>query len=168
MSPVRTRKRIVFTTWGSFGDLHPFMALARELQARGHRTAIASIAEYRPKVEAAGIDFFPLRPGVALPDTEEGQEVIRRIMDLRDGPRYVMQEMLAPFTRETFTDSIAAINAGGGADLLISHAVPMAAPLVAAKTGVKWISAVLSPISLSSVYDPPTPPELPYLRKLLL
>jgi hypothetical protein len=32
--------RIVFVTWGSFGDLHPYLALARELQRRGHRTAI--------------------------------------------------------------------------------------------------------------------------------
>ena len=163
-----TSKRIVFTTWGSFGDLHPFMALALGLKARGHRPAIASIADYRPKVEAAGIDFFPLRPSVELPDTEEGQEVIRRIMDLRDGPRYVIQEMLAPTTRETYEDSIAAINADGGADLLVSHAVPMAAPLVAAKTGIKWISSVLSPISLTSIYDPATPPEFPLLRKFLL
>jgi UDP:flavonoid glycosyltransferase YjiC (YdhE family) len=161
-------KRIVFTTWGSFGDLHPFMALALELKARGHRPAIASIAEYRPKVEAAGIDFFPLRPWVELPDTKEGQEKIRRIMDLRDGPRYVIQEMLAPTTRETYEDSIAAIRADGGADLLVSHAVPMAAPIVAARTGIKWISSVLSPISLTSVYDPATPPEFPFLRKLLL
>ena len=161
-------KRIVFTTWGSFGDLHPFMALALELKARGHRPAIASIAEYQPKVEAAGLDFFPLRPSVELPDTKEGQEVIRRIMDLRDGPRYVIQEMLGPTTRETYEDSIAAINADGGADLLVSHAVPMAAPLVAARTGIKWISSVLSPISLTSVYDPATPPEFPLLRKLLL
>jgi len=28
-------RRIVFTTWGSFGDLHPAMAVARGLLARG-------------------------------------------------------------------------------------------------------------------------------------
>ncbi len=91
-----TSKRIVFTTWGSFDDLHPFMALALELKARGHRPAIASIAEYRPKVEAADIDFVSLPPWLQLPDTEEGQEVMRRMMHLCDAPRYVIQEMLAP------------------------------------------------------------------------
>ena len=55
-------KKIVFTTWGSFGDIHPFMALARELQARGHRAAIATLSWYREKIEAAGIQFYQLRP----------------------------------------------------------------------------------------------------------
>jgi UDP:flavonoid glycosyltransferase YjiC (YdhE family) len=61
-----------------------------------------------------------------------------------------------------------AVLADGGADVLVSHAIPMAAPIVAEVTGVKWVSAVLSPISIPSAYDPPTPPELPWLRKLLL
>jgi hypothetical protein len=33
-------KRVVFTTWGSYGDIHPFMGLSLELQERGHRPAI--------------------------------------------------------------------------------------------------------------------------------
>lgn len=161
-------KRIVFTTWGSFGDIHPFMGLALELKSRGHRPAVATLPAYRDKIEAAGLDFYPVGPDVALPDTEEGKELIRRAMDLRDGPRYVMADLLAPRIRETYQDTIAAIRADGGADLLVSHAVPMAAPLVAATTGIKWISAVLSPVSLPSIYDPPTPPEFPWLRKLLV
>src|ERR1051326_5458619 len=44
----------------------------------------------------------------------------------------------------------------------------MVAPLAAARKSIKWISSVLSPISLTSVYDPATPPEFPLLRKLLL
>ena len=51
-------KKIVFTTWGSFGDIHPFMGLALELQARGHRAAIATLSWYREKIEAAGIQFY--------------------------------------------------------------------------------------------------------------
>ena len=45
---------MVFTTWGSYGDLHPYMALARELQERGHHCVIATSPIYREKVEAAG------------------------------------------------------------------------------------------------------------------
>ena len=44
-------KKIVFITWGSFGDIHPFMGIARELQARGHRAAIATLSWYREKIE---------------------------------------------------------------------------------------------------------------------
>lgn len=161
-------KKIVFTTWGSFGDIHPFMALARELQARGHRAAIATLSWYREKIEAAGIQFYQLRPDELSTSKEEEEEVLRRIMDLRDGPRYVMQDLLSPHIRASYHDSMQAVLADGGADLLVSHAIPLAAPIVAEVTGVKWVSAVLSPISLPSVYDPPTPPEFPWLRKLLL
>jgi hypothetical protein len=44
------------------GDLHPFLALALALRERGFTTVIASAAEYRAKVEAAGIAFHAVRP----------------------------------------------------------------------------------------------------------
>jgi rhamnosyltransferase subunit B len=50
--------------------------------------------------------------------------------------------------------------------LLVSHQVPLTAPLVAEKTGVKWISSVLFPIAFASSYDPPTPPQFPALHTL--
>ena len=161
-------KKIVFTTWGSFGDIHPFMGLALELQARGHRAAIATLSWYREKIEAAGIQFYQLRPDELSTNKVEEDEVLRRMMDLRDGPRYVMQDLLSPHIRASYHDTLRAVLADGGADVLVSHAIPMAAPIVAEVTGVKWVSAVLSPISIPSAYDPPTPPELPWLRKLLL
>src|SRR5262245_16732657 len=46
------KRRIVLTTLGSLGDLHPFVALALGFQARGHEAVIATSATYRPKVEA--------------------------------------------------------------------------------------------------------------------
>jgi len=55
-----TRKRFIFATFGSLGDLHPFIAIARELNRRGHRPLIASFAEFREAVEAAGVEFEPL------------------------------------------------------------------------------------------------------------
>jgi rhamnosyltransferase subunit B len=165
---MRVSKRIVFSTWGSFGDIHPFMALALELQARGHRPAIATLEYYREKIEAAGLQFYPLRPDTPAPESPEGQELVRRVMDLREGPRYVMRDLLSTHIKASYHDTLHAVVADGGADLLVSHAIPMAAPIVAEVTGVKWLSAVLSPVSLPSVYDPPTPPGFPSIRKLLM
>ena len=39
--------RIVLNTFGSFGDIHPYMALALELQARGHVPVVATSNVYR-------------------------------------------------------------------------------------------------------------------------
>ena len=159
-------KRVVFTTWGSFGDLHPFMALAMELQQRGYVSVIATSAVYRDKVEAEGLGFHPVRPDIPPLDAETSADIIRRVSNARWGPGYLFRELLIPHLRETYADTLAAVTAEGGADLLVSHQVPLTAPLVAAKTGITWISAVLFPIAFASAYDPPTPPQLPALRTI--
>ena len=159
----RKTKRVVFTTWGSFGDLHPFMALALELQKRGYVSEIATSPIYREKVEAEGIGFHPVRPDLPSPDVETSAEMIRRVSNARWGPAYLFRELLIPHLRDTYADTLAAVT---GADLLVSHQVPLTAPVVAAKTGIKWISCVLFPIAFTSAYDPPTPPQLPALRTI--
>lgn len=166
MSQFATKKRVVFITWGSFGDLHPYLALALELQERGYISVIATSPLYREKVEAEGITFYPVRPDLPQPDAATSAEIIRRVSHGRRGPAYLFRELLIPHLRETYADTLAAVTAEGGADLLVSHQVPLTAPLVAEKTGVKWISCVLFPIAFASAYDPPTPPQMPALRTL--
>src|SRR5262245_15676155 len=112
------RCRIVLTTWGSLGDLHPYLALASELQRRGHRPIVASLAGYRENVEAAGVEFRPVRPDVS-PDDPHVREVVRKIMDARRGPEYLFNDVLGPAMRETYEDTLAAVTADGGADLLV-------------------------------------------------
>jgi len=142
------------------------MALALELRRRGCHPAIATSPLYREKVEAEGITFHPVRPDAWPPDGDLSAEIIRRVSNPRRGPRYLFRELLVPHLRETYADTLAAVTAEGGADLLVSHQVPLAAPLVAEKTGVRWISSVLFPIAFVSAYDPPTPPQLSALRTL--
>ena len=159
----RTGKRIVITTWGSFGDLHPYMAIALELQNRGHRPVIATIPFYKDKIERAGISFHAVRPDLPF---DRAPDLIKRAVDVRDGARYIWKELIAPHLRETYDDTLAAVTADGGADLLISHMVTTAAPLVAEKTGVQWVSTVLFPLIFLSAYDPPTLAPLPSLRTI--
>lgn len=159
-------KRTVITTWGSFGDLHPFMAIALELKQRGHQAAIATSPIYRDKIESAGIEFHPVRPDLPPPDSKEAAEMIQRAVDMREGPRYVWRDILAASARASYEDVLAAVGAEGGADLLVSHTVSVAAPLVAEKTGIRWVSAVLMPIVFVSAYDPPTPPQFPPARTI--
>ena len=73
--------RIVLTTWGSHGDIDPFLGLGLGLRARGHQVAIATIEYYRPLVETSGLEFRSLRPEVDPNDTA----LIERIMDRRHG-----------------------------------------------------------------------------------
>src|SRR5688500_11190623 len=161
------KKRIVFTTWGSYGDIHPHMALALELKDRGHHPVIATSSIYREKIEAEGLEFFPVRPDLPDPASAEAAEMIRKVSDTVFGPMYLFRSLLMPHLRDTYDDTLEAVTAAGGADLLISHQVPLTAPIVAEKTGVKWISSVLFPIAFASAYDPPTPPQFPAMRSLV-
>jgi rhamnosyltransferase subunit B len=149
-------KRILFATVGSLGDLHPCLALALELQRRGHRATIASIEYYRLKVEGFGIGFLPLRPDM---DPTDG-EMIRQCEDLKRGPEILFRKIVLPHLRETYQDLL---EAAAGADLMVAGELNYAAPLVAEKIGLRWVSAILSPASFFSAHDPSVIVNVPWL-----
>jgi UDP:flavonoid glycosyltransferase YjiC (YdhE family) len=154
--------RIILNTVGSFGDIHPYMAIALELQRRGHVPVIATMEGYREKIEGAGLPFAPVRPDVALPK-EQGSELVEKIMEPKTGPRFLTEELIFPAVRDSYADLLKAVE---GADLLITHPAAPAGPLVARKTNMPWISTVLAPFSFYSSYDPPVPPFWQWTRKL--
>lgn len=156
-------KRIALTTWGSFGDLHPYMALALELGRRGHRAVIGTMPVYREKIERAGIEFFPVRPDAPAFDSDP--ELLARAIAPWTGPAVIMGELLMPHLRENYEDSMALIASGGGADLLVTHVLAFGAHVAAETTGVRWLSTALSPMVLVSAYDPSTPPFMTWLRR---
>ncbi|MCU1268399.1 MAG: glycosyl transferase, UDP-glucuronosyltransferase [Acidobacteria bacterium] len=155
-----TGKRIILTTFGSYGDIHPYMGLAIELQARGHHPIIATSELYREKMQLAGFDFVPLRPNIPPPQ-EQDAVTMERVMNPKSGSGFLLNEMLFPFVRDGYEDLLQAVQ---GADLLLTHPITFAGPLVAQKTGIPWVSSVLAPVSFFSAYDPPVPPFWAWMR----
>lgn len=159
--PVFQSRRIVLSTFGSLGDLHPFLALAIELQARGHHVTIATSETYRARVEALGLEFHAVRPD--LPDVTRNREIVRRIMDLKSGGEFLFKQILMPALRDSYDDLL---HIARDCDLLVSHPFSFAAPLVAEKTGVRWVSTALTPMSFLSAFDPPVPARVPQMARL--
>jgi UDP:flavonoid glycosyltransferase YjiC (YdhE family) len=154
-------KRILIATIGSLGDLHPCLALALELRRRGHRITIASTEYYRCKVEELGIEFHSIRPNWDPTD----QDLIRRCEDLKRGLEVLYRELLLPHLRVSYEDLIAV---AASADLMIAGELVYAAPLVAEKLSLRWVSEILSPHSFFSSHDPSllaNMPRLIHLRK---
>jgi len=161
MSQLLESKRIVIATIGSLGDLHPCLALALELMRRGHQVTIATTPYYASKVEALGVTFQPMRPDWNPTDPE----LIRQCDDLKKGPEVLYRKMLLPELRGTYTDLLSVAR---DADLLIAGELVYAAPLVAEKLKLPWVSAILSPFSFFSSFDPSVmvnAPALIHLRK---
>jgi rhamnosyltransferase subunit B len=158
-----TGKRIVLSTFGSFGDIHPYIAIALELKARGHSVVIATSEVYREKMDALGIELHLVRPN--LPSYDEPDELSRLSLELmkpRGGTEKVI-ELLTPNLREVYEDLDAAV---ATADLLVTHPLPLVGPIVAQKRGLPWVSSVLAPISFFSAYDPPVLAQMPALYHL--
>jgi len=88
------KRRIVLATFGSLGDLHPYLAVALALQMRGHEAIIATSAVYREKVEALGLGFRPVRPDA--PDFAAHPELMEKLMDRWRGSETVIRKWMMP------------------------------------------------------------------------
>src|SRR5947208_14463807 len=99
---LRRGARIVITSHGSLGDLHPYIAIALGLKARGHEAIVATGECYRKKIEALGIGFRPVRPDS---NWVTDPEVMRRMMHPRWGLVRVIREIWLPALRETYEDT---------------------------------------------------------------
>lgn len=140
-------KHFLLHTFGSLGDLHPLIALGLGLQAQGHRASIATCEPYRARVLQASLGFYPVRPHFDANDPA----LLAKIMDSKTGTQYVFKDLTLPYLRETYADLT---QAAKQADVLISSSLTFAAPIVAEKTGIPWISCVYAPVSFFSAHDP--------------
>ena len=157
-------KRIVLSTFGSFGDIHPYVAIALELKARGHSPVIATSEVYREKMDAIGIEFSPVRPDMPSYDQpDELTKLAASLIDAKGGTEKVI-ELFTLNLHEVYEDVNAAVD---GADLLLTHTLPLVGPIVAQKRGLPWVSSILAPITFFSAYEPPVPPQIPALHHLL-
>ena len=103
------QKRIVVTTFGSLGDLHPYLALALGLRARGQDTVVATGERYRDKIEALGLGFAAVRPDSAwVTDPEK-----MRWFSHRQWGLIRVAKMQLHWLREAYEDTLVA---AAGAD----------------------------------------------------
>ena len=120
---------------------------------------MATIEYYRPLVTKAGLGFAPLRPGADPSDTT----FIERVMDPARGSEFLLRDVLFPAIRDSAEDISRAVE---GADLLVSHPVTFAAPVVAEQRRLPWASVVLAPASMFSVHDFPVLAPAPWVKSL--
>ena len=139
--------RILIATFGSLGDLFPYLNIAKHLTESGHTVTFATNERHRERVEAAGYAFRPLRPHLAF-----DPESFNRVFSEFDGGRYLLRELMFPAIRDSYEDLK---NALPSHDVVVSHVLTFAAPLLARQSGVPWVSSILAPLSFFSRTDPP-------------
>jgi UDP:flavonoid glycosyltransferase YjiC (YdhE family) len=135
------------------------VALALELQRRGHTPVIATSESYREKIVSTGVAFHATRPNL----TPDDKDLLRAVMDERGGPEHVIRRLMVPAVGVMYTDLM---DAAQGADLLVSAELVFAADSVAEKAGIPWIVATLAPLSFMSRHDPPILVQAPWLGRV--
>jgi rhamnosyltransferase subunit B len=151
-------KNVLIATIGSFGDLHPYLAIAIGLRDRGHNVSLASMRMYRDKVESEGIRFVEIPPD--LSDLEHNEEKRRRAMHTFDGTRYVIEELFLPPIEEQYR---ILLEEARSADVTLGSTFALGLPLAAAKLGVPYLTSALQPAAIPSRYDAPLIPTVPFL-----
>lgn len=133
--------RILLATLGSLGDLNPALAMAKSLEAAGHRVRLAANPLHETATRRQGLEFVPL--GRHADPTDLTDYV--RSADVRDDALAFVDH--ANFTQlDPLFDALLA--AATTADVLVAayHVVP--AHLVAAKLGIPFLAYTLSPAYL--------------------
>lgn len=152
--------RIIITTLGTLGDLHPMIAVALELRQRGHDVVFVTHKEYKSKLEALKFEFHRMRPDfTALNDPEE----MARMMDMKTGQEYMVRQWVNPNLHAMYTDLL---DVAQGADFIFSGEGVTATPLVAEKLKMRWASSAMVPMSFFSAHDLPILPPFPALANL--
>jgi hypothetical protein len=77
-------------------------------------------------------------------------------------PDYVLRKFLLPYLHESYEDSLAVLH---DAALVVTHTTALATKVAAEKLGVPHVAAVLQPMAMLSVFDPPELAPMPGLMR---
>ena len=145
----------MFATLGSLGDLYPYLALASEMQRRGHQATILTGSQHQSRIDRSGVRFQQVAPDLDFTD----KTFQARAMDEVTGGRYMLRDVMLPPIRTNYDNLL---QAASEADLLVTQMLAYAGPMVAEKTGIPWVSTILAPLSFFSYRD--SPALVPRLR----
>jgi sterol 3beta-glucosyltransferase len=134
--------RFCIITYGSRGDIQPFIALALGLAAKGHQVTLAAPGNFESLAVGYGIDIFPLHGNIEeLINEPKFRRVIKSGSNI-GFVRLMLKEMHD--IRGTILDEI--YQASKTADvLLVVNTCILYAAAIAEKLNIKWIIIQLNP-----------------------
>ncbi|RSM70846.1 glycosyltransferase [Actinoplanes sp. ATCC 53533] len=138
--------KVLILTLGTRGDVQPFVALAQELQRRGHQAVVAAPVRFADLITGQGVAFAGVDDGpLRVLDSES------TVGDVAAGglraKAALMRRLPAMFTR-VLDDcwQVASTGLGVGADLIVHNGQIMAGQHIAEKLGVPAVLALPMPM----------------------
>src|SRR3984957_11690864 len=144
--------RWLLTSWGSHGDLHPFLALGRGLIARGHEATLVGHPDWGAETEAAGVRFV----STGEPSREDFLRDHPEVMSMKWGGLVSLHTLVNRAIAPGFDHTVTALLAEAPAhDVIVAHHFTFPAPIVAELTGLPRATVSLAPGVVPSVYSLP-------------
>jgi sterol 3beta-glucosyltransferase len=145
---------VVLSAVGTTGDVVPYLALAKGLNAAGHQAKVVTHEFHRKLVESKGLELHP--DGLAS-DVEVLNQVIDEAAKVKEPlvqfDTFVQRFLLLSAERRYETHL--AINRG--ADLVVAHGFDYLGQEAAIKNGVPWASVTLVPHLIPTMEAPVYP-----------
>jgi rhamnosyltransferase subunit B len=161
-TPATRRPKAVLATFGTQGDLHPMLALAIALRARGIEPILAAADTYRSKVEAEGISFRVMRPSIDSVASRLGLQQQALAQKVAAHPEFLIEEVILPHLRESYEDIMAITH---DVDMVITQSAAYGARVAADMRGLPHVGIVLQPLVFMSSHDPPILANMARLSK---
>ncbi len=144
--------RWLLSSWGSYGDLHPFLALGRGLKARGHEVTLVGHPDWRTETEVAGLRFVSSGEPPRGNFIQEHPEVLSSKWKGLTSLHTLVHQLLAPALEPMCA---ALISAAREHDVVIAHHFTFPASIAAELNGIPWATVSLAPGVVPSAYSLP-------------
>jgi UDP:flavonoid glycosyltransferase YjiC (YdhE family) len=150
-------RRIALQTWGSDGDIHPFLALAGALARRGHQVTLAlTSAERKSYSSYADHHGFKLVEIGFVFSSEADTQRVSNAIEAAKNPLHelevILDELLAPCLPEIFrvAEELCAAN-----DLMVGHFIAHPIHAAAERANIPYLTLTLNQSAIPTRSLPP-------------
>ncbi|NJK32902.1 MAG: glycosyltransferase family 1 protein, partial [Deltaproteobacteria bacterium] len=126
---------VLISTFGTHGDVQPFLALGQGLRAAGHTIAVCTSASYRPHIEALGLQYAPMSNTML--------DLTRALLDGSE-PMFAVTRRMGPAMRTMLEEEWLAAQAFTP-NLLVYHPKMLGSYHIAEKLGIPLVMAIPLP-----------------------
>lgn len=130
--------RALILTFGTKGDIEPYVALAAALNAAGHEATIGTAGGFEQDVRELGVDFVPSNTRML--------ELMQNLLPTMAGPSDLTKTMKAmtESMREAFDDQLRAVRSTHP-DIIVYHPKCLGAPHLAEYLGIPAVLSIPLP-----------------------
>jgi UDP:flavonoid glycosyltransferase YjiC (YdhE family) len=134
--------KIVLSTWGSTGDVQPFLALSERLLKAGHEVRVCASEMYRERFTKLGLDFYAV--GVPF-DSERLNRAMDAVVQIKNPLKsaiFIAKEGILYKAEQWYGDCLKGME---GYDLAICHSADIPGQEAVIKRHLPWISVSYCP-----------------------